>query len=86
MQKINMNVKISKYTSQVLGVVKEKFGLSGKSEALDKLADMFGDEFVERDVSDDIVLDAIRSAEAHAKKYCNRKMSLKELSKLCDVV
>lgn len=85
MQKVNMNLRVSKYTNQVLGVVKEKFGLRDKSEAIDKFADIFGEEFVEREVKDEVVLDAIRSAELHAKKYGNRKMSLPELRKLCGV-
>ena len=85
MEKVNMNVRVSKYTSQVLGVIKEKFDLRDKSEALDRFADMFGEKFVERDVRDDVVLEAIRSAEVHVKKYGNRKMSLSELRKLCGV-
>ncbi len=85
MEKVNMNVRVSKYTSQVLGVIKEKFDLRDKSEALDRFADMFGDKFVEREVRDDVVLEAIRSAEEHVKKYGNRKMSLGELRKLCGV-
>lgn len=84
-EKVNINVRVSKYTSRVLGVIKEKFDLHDKSEALDKFADMFGEKFVEREVKDEVVLDAIRSAEQHAKKYGSRKMSLGELRRLCGV-
>ena len=85
MQKVNINVHVSKYTSQVLGVIKEKYGLNDKSEALDKFADIFGEKFVEKDVRDEVVIDIIKSSEEHARKYGSRKMSLEELRKICEV-
>ena len=78
----SMSIKVNEYTSRVLGVVKEKFGLKDKAQALDKFAEMYGEEFVERDVKDDVVNDVIHSSEKHIKKHGYRKMSLKELDKL----
>jgi len=74
--------EIDEYTNRVLGVVKEKFGLKDKSEALNKFADMYGGEFVDREVSDEYVEEVIQSCKAHKKKYGLRKMSLKDLDKL----
>ncbi len=85
MKEISMNLHVSKYASMVLGVIKEKFGLKDKSEALDKFADMFGEDFIEKEVKDDVVLAVIRSCEAHTNKYGYRSMSLKDLRKLCGV-
>jgi len=79
----SMSITVNKYTSKVLGVIKEKFGLKDKAEALDKFAEMHGEEFVEKEVKDEVVREVIKSCEEHIKKYGYRKMSLKELDKLC---
>ena len=78
-----MSITVSEYTNRVLGVIKEKFGLKDKAEALDKFAEMCGEEFVEKEVKDEVVRDVIKSCEKHIQKYGYRKMSLKELDKLC---
>ena len=82
---VTMNVRVSKYTSRALGVIKEKFGLKDKAQALDKFAEMYGDDFVDLEVKDEVVKDVIRSAENHLKKYGLRKMTEKELAELCGV-
>lgn len=81
--KVAMNVTINKYTSRVLGVVKEKYGLRGKGEAIDKFADLFGEEYVEKQVSEEYVKKILKIEEEHFKKHPNRRMSDKELDKLC---
>ncbi|MFH1895852.1 MAG: hypothetical protein ABIJ74_04760 [archaeon] len=80
---VSINVKIDDYTSRVLGVVKEKYGLNDKGEALDKFAEMYGDEFVEPEVKEEVIREVIESCDRHIKKYGFRKMSIKELDKLC---
>ncbi|MFH0973654.1 MAG: hypothetical protein V1817_02620 [Candidatus Micrarchaeota archaeon] len=79
------NFIMADYTNRVLGVIKERFGLKDKSQALDKFADLFGEEFVEKEVNEKLVSDVIESCNAHVKKYGFRKMSLRELDKLCEV-
>jgi hypothetical protein len=79
---ISLRADISEYANRVLGVIKEKFGLRDKSEAINKFAEMFGDDFVEPEVKDDVVRDLIKSCERHVKKYGYRKMTTKELDKL----
>ncbi len=80
-----MNIRVNDYTRRVLGVIKEKFGLKDKAQALDKFAELHGDEFVEQDVSEEMAREVIRSCDAHIKKYGFRKRSLKELAELCGV-
>jgi len=80
---ITMNVKVKDYTGRVLGVVKEKYGLKDKGEALDKFAEMYGDEFVDREVKEEVIKEVIESCNRHIKKYGFRKMSTSELDKLC---
>ena len=79
---VTVNLKIDDYANRVLGVVKEKYGLKDKGEALNRLAVDFGDEFVDRQVKDEVVKQSIITCEEHIKKYGFRKMTSKELEKL----
>ena len=78
-----MNLKVKDYTNRVLGVLKEKYGLTDKGEALDKFAELYGGEFVDAEIKDEVVREVIRSCDAHIKKYGFRKASLEELRKVC---
>lgn len=82
-QTINFRGEIDNYTNRVLGVIKEKYGLKDKSQALNKFAEMYGEDFIEKEVKEEIVEEVIKSCEAHIKKHGHRKMSIKELDKLC---
>ncbi len=79
---VTLNLKVTEYGNRVLGVVKEKFGLRDKSEALKKFLDMYGEEFVEREVREDVVLKVIKEAEAMEKKGL-KPMTFEELDRLC---
>ena len=82
----SMSITVNEYTSRVLGVVKEKFGLKDKAQALDKFADMYGEEFVDKEVKEEVVEEMIRDCEGWEKKHkFKRKMTLKELDKLCGI-
>ena len=85
MTQVSFRAQIDDYTNRVLGVIKEKHGLKNKSEALDMLADMFGEEFVEREVKDEVIKEVELAAKEHYKKYGYRRMTLKELDKLCGI-
>lgn len=80
---VAMNIRVSDYANRVLGVVKEKYGLNDKGQALDKFAEMYGDEFVGQEVREEVVRKVIESCDRHMKKYGFRKMSIKELDRLC---
>ena len=81
-ESVAVNVKIKDYTSRVLGVVKEKYGLRDKGQALDKFAELYGNEFVEREVKDEYVKKILAIHHAHVKKHPGRRMSDKELDEL----
>ena len=80
---LTMNIKVKDYTNRVLGVVKEKYGLKDKGEALDKFAELCGEEFLDPEVKEEVIRGVIASCDRHIKKYGFRKMSAKELDKLC---
>ena len=81
---VTMNLSVSEYASRVLGVIKEKFGLKDKSAALEKFADMFGDEFIDKEAKEGYVKKLIELEKRHFAKYERRKMTLAELDRLCE--
>ena len=81
---VTMNLKATEYTSRVLGVVKEKYGLTDKGQALNKFVEMFGDEFVDMEVKEEIVKEVIASCDRHIKKYGFRSRTTKDLRKLIE--
>ncbi len=85
MSSVNMNVHVKPYTARVLGVIKEKYGLRNKDQALDKFAEMFGYEFVELDVKENVVREIIKTTEQHIKKHGLKPISDSELDKICGV-
>lgn len=78
---VTMNVKVKDYTNRVVGVVKEKYGLKDKGEAMDKFAELYGDEFVDKEVKDEVIKEVIESCARHIKKYGFRSRSIAELRK-----
>ena len=78
-------IYISDYANRVLNVIKAKFGLKDKSEAINKFIELYGDELVEREANDKYIKKVLEIEEQHMKKYGKRKMSLKELDALCGV-
>ncbi|MBU1004463.1 MAG: DUF2683 family protein [Nanoarchaeota archaeon] len=84
-QTIQLRAEIDDYTNRVLGVVKEKFGLKDKSAALNKFAEMYGDELVEKEVKEEFIARVLSTIEEHHKKYPNRRMTLKELDELTGI-
>ncbi len=82
MAEATLNIHVNDYTNRVLGVIKEMFGLRNKSEALNKFVEMFGDEFINKEVREDVVKDIIVSSEAHIRKHGMRRMSMAQLRKV----
>ena len=84
-EQISARVELSPYANKVLVVLKAKYGLKDKSEAIDKFAELYGDEIVEKDANGEYVKKMIEGVDKHMKKYGHRKMSIEELDKLCGV-
>ena len=77
-------LSLNEYSNKVLNVIKAKFNLKDKSDALNKFAEMYGDEIVGREASDQYIKKIIEIDEKHSKKYGSRKMTIKELDMLCE--
>ncbi len=79
----NLNVLVDEYTNRVLGVIKEKFGLKDKGEALNKFAHMYGSEYVDAEVREEVVRSILHMDEEYfAKNPKGKAMSLDQLDKL----
>ena len=81
-QSIQFRAEIDDYTNRVLGVVKEKYGLKDKSDALKKFADMYGESFIEKEAKEEFITKVLNTVKEHHKKYPHRRMTLKELDKM----
>ena len=81
MTQINFRAEIEEYTNRVLGVVKEKYGLKDKSEALDLFADMYGEDFVEHEVKEEVITEILEMSKEYHEKGA-KPMSFEELDEL----
>lgn len=67
-------------------MIKERFGLRDKGEALNKFADLYGDEYVDAEVKEEVIRDILRMDEEYFRKHPKgRPVSLEELDKLTGV-
>ena len=81
---ISARVELDNYANKVLGIIKIKFGLRDKSEALNKFIEIYGEDIIEKEASEEYAKKVIEIADRHIKKYSHRKMSLHELDKLSE--
>lgn len=82
---VNVNLKISNYSNRVLGVVKEKYGYKDKSQALNRILDIYGDEFVDKETKEEIILEVIDEVNK-LKKQKIWPMSKKDLNNFFESV
>ena len=85
-EKISARIEMNPYTNKVLAVIKAKYGLRDKSEAIDKFAEIYGEDIVEKEAKEEYIKEMIEGVNEHLRKYKNRKMSLKELDALFENV
>ena len=81
---ITARVGLDEYANRVLGVLKAKYGLKDKSEAINKFVELYGDEVVEKEVKEKYVKHILELTNKYFEKYKAKKMSLKELDALCE--
>lgn len=82
---ISARIELSPYANKILAVLKAKYGLRDKSEAINKFAELYGEEIVEREAKDEYIKNILEVTNRHLEKYKNRKMKFEELDKLCEV-
>jgi len=83
---VTARVELNDYTNKVLGIIKIKYGLRDKSEAIGKFVELYGEDVVEKEVSDEYLKNIVDITNKHIKKYGKRKMKLEELDELVENV
>jgi len=78
---VDARVELNNYSNRVLAVVKAKYDLKDKSQALNRFIDMHGEEEVEKEVKDSYVKKILKIEEEHFKKHGFRHTSMKDLRK-----
>ena len=81
---VSARVILNGYTNKVLGVLKAKYGLKDKSEAINKFIELYGEDIVENEASEMYLKKIVEITDRHMKKYGRRKMTLAELDRLTE--
>ncbi|MCK5625195.1 DUF2683 family protein [Candidatus Pacearchaeota archaeon] len=79
---ISARVNLNNYTNKILGIIKIKFGLRDKSEALNKFIELYGTDILERESTEEYTKKVIKIADKHFENYKNKKITQKELDLL----
>lgn len=82
---VSARVELGEYANKVLGIIKIKYGLNDKSEAINKFIELYGDDVLEQEASEEYTKKIVEITNKHMKKYGLKKMSVSELDKLCEV-
>lgn len=82
---VSARIELSEYANKVLNMIKIKFNLHDKSEAINKFVELYGEDVVEKEASDEYVVKIINMCNEHFHKYGHRKMGMEELHKLTGV-
>ena len=82
---ISARVELEEYTNRVLAVLKAKYGLKDKSEAINKFAELYGEEIVEKEPKDKYIKHILGVTNRYLEKHKNKKMSFKELDTLFEI-
>jgi hypothetical protein len=81
---VSARIELDEYSNRVLAVLKAKYGLKDKSEAIRKFIQMYGDDVIEKESTEQYAKKVMQIADSHFKKYGKKKMSVEELDKLCE--
>jgi len=79
---VDARVELNKYSNRVLSVVKAKYDLKDKSQAINKFVELYGPEEVEPEVKEEYVKKILKIKEDYYKRHTGRKMKDKELDRL----
>ena len=79
---VDARVSLNKYSNRVIAVVKAKYDLNDKSQALNRFIETYGENELEPEVKESYVKKLLKIEDKHFKEYGHRKMSGKELDEL----
>ena len=83
---VTARVELDSYTNRVLGIIKAKYDLKDKSHAINKFIELYGEDVLEKEASDEYLKKVVELTDKHLKKYAKRNMQLAELDALIEDV
>jgi len=77
-------LELNEYTTRVLDVIKGKYGLKNRSEAINRFAQEQGEEYAQEEVNPEVLKHFDNILKEHKAEYGEKgnKMTLEELDKL----
>ena len=78
---VDARVELKPYSNKVVNVVKAKYELADKSEALNKFIELYGENEVEKEVSEEYIKKILEIEERHFKKYGFKNTTFEQLEK-----
>jgi len=78
-------MELNDYTTRVLDVVKGKYGLKNRNDALNKIIVIHGDDYLEPDFDEKEQQALLAIVANHKKKHPNRKLTLADVDKLIGI-
>ena len=79
---ISARVELNAYANKVLGILKLQLDLKNKSEALNKFIDLYGENVVKKEASEEYCKKVMEITDKHFYNYKNKKMNMNELDDL----
>ena len=77
--------ELNDYTTRVLDVIKGKYGLKNRNEALNRFVKEYGEIFVEPRIDEKYLIELDNIIREHEKKYGKKSMSEDELDQLLGI-
>tara|TARA_Y100000310_G_C20236491_1_gene602639 strand:+ start:247 stop:498 length:252 start_codon:yes stop_codon:yes gene_type:complete len=82
---VSARVSLNEYTNKVLAMIKAKYGLTDKSQAINKFIELYGEDVVEKEASDEYVKKILDMVDEYEGEDDSKRMSIEELDNLCEV-
>ena len=84
-QMISARIELSPRANQILNVIKAKYNLNDKSEAINRFLETEGHNLIDEKASEDYVKEVLETANKHIKNHGKKRMTIKELDALFEV-
>jgi len=75
---ITARVTLNTYTNKILNIIKAKYELNNKSEALNKFIEIYGPEEAEPEVKEEYIKKLLKIENEHFKKYGYKGQKLED--------
>ena len=77
-----VRLDVEEYTLRVLDVIKGKFGLKNRDDAMNKFVQLYGEDYVEPQIDESVLREMDEIYESHMKRKDRKRMNLKEFDSL----